>query len=171
MRRRATDAPLWLADRVAGWGRVYVVEALCDVDPHRSRSWLPRRACDDDVLNGYFAGQAATAAHLHEEITSATADDGLIDHAGRLLRAMARCAGMGMTLAAYPPARAVIAAHAGHLGRQQPTFSRWTTAAILAGHLTGPGSIGFSDADRQGLADAYASVLNRADWTAVAQAP
>ena len=122
------------------------------------------------MLNGYFAGKVATAAHLHEAIASDAADDGLIDHAGRLLRAMADCAGMGMTLAAYPPARAVIAAHAGHLGRQQPTFSRWTTAVILAGHLTGPGSIGFSEADRQRLADAYALVLNRADWTAVARA-
>ncbi|HEY1626940.1 MAG TPA: hypothetical protein VGG16_24410 [Streptosporangiaceae bacterium] len=170
VRRRATDALLWLADRVAGWGRVYVVEALCDFDPYTSRSWLLRRACDGDFLNGYFAGKVATAAHLHEAITSDTADDGLIDHAGRLLRAMTDCAGMGMTLAAYPPARAVIAAHASHLGRQQPTFSRWTTAAILAGHLTGPGNVGFSEAERQGLGDAYASVLNRADWTAVAQA-
>ncbi|MGW0900814.1 hypothetical protein ACWD0G_28215, partial [Streptomyces goshikiensis] len=44
------QALLWLGDRVAGWGRVYVVEALCrlvDDDP-AVRPWLLRRAVDGD---------------------------------------------------------------------------------------------------------------------------
>lgn len=90
---------------------------------------------------------------------------------------MAGCSGMGITLASFPPARAVIAAHARHLGRQRPAFARWATAAILAGHLTGAvdedridRNIGLTAAGRQHLADEYASVLNRPDWTAVARA-
>jgi len=176
-RRGATGALLWLGDRVAGWGRVYVVEELCGYDPWGSRSWLLRRACDGDLLNGYLAGKVASAAHLHEAIIRDDADDELIDHTGLLLQAMAHCAGMGMTLATYPPARAVIAAHARHLGRQQPTFSRWAATAVLAGYLTGATdedyvdrNVGFSAEERQHMVGEYASVLNRPDWTAVAEA-
>jgi hypothetical protein len=177
VRRRATEALLWLADRVKGWGRVYIVEALCDVDPCGARPWLLRRACDGDLMNGYFAGKVATAAYLHEAITSDDADDELIDQAGRVLLAMANCAGMGITLASYPPARAVIAAHRRHLARQAPTFRRWATTALLAGYLTGSvgedlidRNIGFPAPERQRMADQYALILNREDWTAVADA-
>jgi hypothetical protein len=175
-RRLRTEALLWLADRVSGWGAYTSLRHL-RLRPWSSREWLLRRACDGDFLNGYFAGKVATAAHLHEAITSDDADDELIDHTGRLLLIMAGCNGMGMTLASFPPARAVITAHARHLGRQRPAFARWATAAILAGHLTGAvdedridRNIGLTAAGRQHLADEYASVLNRPDWTAVAGA-
>jgi hypothetical protein len=105
---------------------LYVVEALCDSDPFRSRSWLLRRACDSNLLNGYFAGKVA---------------------------------------------------HGRHLARQEPTFSRWAAAALLAGHLTGAAdedhivrNIGFPAAERQHMVDQYVSLLNRADWTAIAEA-
>src|SRR4051812_21996108 len=60
------DALIWLAERVTGWGRVYVVEALCRlVDDHPLvRPWLLRRAADGHLLNGYFAGQVARMALL-----------------------------------------------------------------------------------------------------------
>ncbi|HEY0696582.1 MAG TPA: hypothetical protein VGD43_02095, partial [Micromonospora sp.] len=51
------EALLWLAQRVGGWGRVYVIEALCRMGGNTSRHWLLRHACDGDYLNGYFAGK------------------------------------------------------------------------------------------------------------------
>jgi hypothetical protein len=134
-RREGEQARLWLAQRVAGWGRVYVIEALCRIGGYESRRWLQRHACDGDFLNGYFAGQVATAAHLHEAIVGSEVDDDLVDHTGRLLKIMADCRGMGMTLEHYPPAPTVLAAHAGHLGRQPPTVNRYVDAAVIAGHL------------------------------------
>ena len=52
-----------------------------------ARLRCPRRnlSTPGDLMNGYFAGQVATAAHLHEAITSDDADDDLIDHADRVL--------------------------------------------------------------------------------------
>ena len=82
-RRRATEALLWLAQRVSGWGRVYVIEALCQSPDRDARAWLVRHACGGDFLDGYVAGQVATAAHLDEAITSSDADDDLADHTGR----------------------------------------------------------------------------------------
>ncbi|MEV4141689.1 hypothetical protein AB0J72_57240 [Dactylosporangium sp. NPDC049742] len=163
---RGGEALLWLAERVAGWGRVYVVEALCRGGGTSSRSWLLRRACDGDFLNGYFAGKVATAAHLHEAITGADVDDDLVDHTGRLLAVMADCDGMGLTLDHYPPAPAVLAAHAGHLARQTPTVSRYVDAAIIVDHLTSkpPDRCGCTAEQRDRVAEQYLTVLDRADW-------
>ncbi|OLF11947.1 hypothetical protein BU204_29670 [Actinophytocola xanthii] len=168
LRRRTGDgqALLWLAHRVTGVGRVYLVEELCRCQPHAAREWLLRHACDGDCLNGYFAGQVAAAAHLHEAITGAELDDDLVDHTGRLLHVMATCDGMGTTLAHYPPAAIVLAAHSTHLGRQAPAADRYLTAALIADDLTTapPEQSGCTTEQRDELVRRYVSVLNRQDW-------
>jgi len=154
---------LWLAKRVAGWGRVYIVEALCRHGGYSSRSWLLRNACDGDFLDGYFAGQVATTAHLHEAITSTQVDDDLVDHTGRLLKVMADCGGMGMTLEHYPPAPIVLASHAAHLGRQTPTADRYFDAAVIADHLAAKPSdrCGCTTEQRDRIVQQYLTVLDQ----------
>ena len=170
LRRRhhgGTDALLWLAQRVAGWGRVYVVEELCRYGASgAARRWLLQHACDGDFLNGYFAGRVATAAHLHEAIVGNDVDDDLVDHTGRLLKIMADCGGMGMTLEHYPPAPIVVAAHAAHLARQTPTPARYVTAAVIADHLsdTAPHQSGCTTEQRDRIVQQYLAVLDRQDW-------
>ncbi|MFB9545901.1 hypothetical protein [Micromonospora sagamiensis] len=165
-RRGGEEALLWLARRVAGWGRVYVIEALCRGGAYASRQWLLRHACDGDVLDGYFAGQVATAAHLHEAIVGSEADDDLVDHTGRLLKIMTGCRGMGMTLEHYPPAPIVLAAHAAHLGRQAPALDRYVDAAVIADHLVdkAPQRSGCTIEQRDHLVQQYLAVLDRQDW-------
>lgn len=165
-RRGGGEALLWLAQRVAGWGRVYVVEAVCSHGTAGSRGWLLRHACDGDYLNGYFAGKVATAAHLHEAITSTGPDDDLIDHTGRLLRVMTDCAGMGMTLEHYPPAPVVLAAHAAHLARQTPSVDRYVDAAVIADQLAGKPSdrSGCTAEQRDHILRQYLAVLEQPDW-------
>ncbi|MEV0394978.1 hypothetical protein [Polymorphospora rubra] len=165
-RRGGGPALLWLAQRVAGWGRVYVVEALCRRSDGASRRWLLRHACDGDFLNGYFAGEVATAAHLHEAIVGAEVDDALVDHTGRLLKTMAGCGGMGMTLEEYPPAPIVLAAHAAHLARQAPTVHRYADAAVIADHLAGkaPQRCGCTTEQGDRIVRQYLAVLDRPDW-------
>ncbi|MCC5580113.1 hypothetical protein IMZ11_31260 [Microtetraspora sp. AC03309] len=172
-RRHGGDqALLWLAKRVTGWGRVYVIEALCLVGGAESRSWLLRHACDGDFLNGYFAGNVATAAHLHEAITAAEVDDHLVDHTGRLLEVMADCGGMGMTLEHYPPARIILQAHADHLSRQTPTVNRYVSAAVIADHLAQkpPERLGCTVEDRNQILQQYLATLDREDWSEMARA-
>ncbi|MFD6735946.1 hypothetical protein ACFWDZ_33150, partial [Micromonospora aurantiaca] len=165
-RRGGEHALLWLAQRVAGWGRVYVIEALCQHGAYASRQWLLRHACDGDYLNGYFAGRVATAAHLHEAITGTDTDDDLVDHTGRLLKLMAGCGGMGMTLEHYPPAPHVLAAHVARLDRQTPTLNRYVDAAIIADHLADktPQRSGCTNEQRDHLVRQYLAVLDRQDW-------
>jgi hypothetical protein len=167
-RRGGAEALMWLAERVAGWGRVYVVEALCRQGAAGSRAWLLRHACDGDYLNGYFAGKVATTAHLHEAITSTDVDDHLVDHTGRLLRTMADCGGMGMTLEHYPPAPAVLAAHAAHLAQQSPAANRYVGAAMIADYLTAKPAnrCGCTSEQRDHIVQQYLAVLDRPDWRA-----
>ncbi|MCR6486591.1 hypothetical protein M8542_27550 [Amycolatopsis sp. OK19-0408] len=167
MRRQGgAEALLWLARRVTGWGRVYVVEALCRVGAGIARPWLLREACDGDFLNGYFAGKVATAAHLHEAVLGGDLDDDVADHTGRLLRIMTGCEGMGTTLATYPPAAAVLAAHSAYLATQAPTVERYLVAANIAGPLAekAPSENGCTPAQRDDVVRQYLAVLNRQDW-------
>ncbi|WP_406079208.1 hypothetical protein [Micromonospora sp. NBC_00858] len=171
-RRGGSDALLWLAERVTGWGRVYVVEALCKVGGAAARPWMLRRACDGDYLNRYFAGQVATAAHLHEAITAASPDSELVDHTGLLLTIMADSGGMGITLDHYPPAAAVLEAHYEHAGRLEPSVERFVVAAQLAAYLhqSAAGRMGWPEGGRERILGGYLSLLNREDWSAVARA-
>jgi hypothetical protein len=133
-RRHGVEGLLWLGDRTSGWGRVYIVEALC-TRAHRARSWLLRRACDGDYLNGYFAAEVATAAHLHAAITSEDVDEELIDHTGRLLCVMIYSEGMTLGLKHYPPAGAIVRAYARHVAALAPTPARTADATTIAKYL------------------------------------
>jgi hypothetical protein len=167
-----SDALLWLAERVTGWGRVYVVESLCKVGSLAARPWLLRRACDGDYLNRYFAGRVATAAHLHEAITAANPDSELVDHTGLLLTIMADSGGTGITLDDYPPAPAVLAAHCEHTGRLEPSVERFVIAAQLAEHLHQAAAerMAWPEGERERVLGGYLSLLDRDDWCTVARA-
>lgn len=171
-RRGGSEALLWLAQRVSGWGRVCVVEALCESGSTQARPWLLRHACDGDYLNGYFAGKVATAAYLHEAITAPDADDALVDHTGLLLATMADCGGMGMTLENYPPAPAVLQAHASHLLRRPPAAQRYVNAAVIANYLDSktPQEMGCTTDQQQLVLQQYRSILHHADWRQAAHA-
>ncbi|MFB7297385.1 hypothetical protein [Streptomyces rubiginosohelvolus] len=165
------EALVWLAERVTGWGRVYVVEALCGLDDPAVRPWLLRRSCDGDVLNGYFAGRVATVARLHEALDDLETDSEMVDHVGRLLNEMSDCAGMGLTLAHYPHAPMVLDAHARCVGLLGPTLERYLTIALLTQHMTteSPEKAGCSATQQEALRVSYLSILDREEWTKVAQ--
>jgi hypothetical protein len=171
-RSGGSEALLWLAERVTGWGRVYVVESLCEVGSAAARPWMLRRACDGDYLNRYFAGRVATAAHLHEAITAANPDSELVDHTGLLLTIMADSGGTGITLDHYPPAAAVLQAHCEHASHLEPSVERFFIAAQLVEYLHQPAAsrIAWREGGQEQVVDGYLSLLNRENWCAVARA-
>jgi hypothetical protein len=171
-RRGGSEALLWLAQRTAGWGRVYIVEALCQVAGRSARPWLLRNALDGDSLNGYYVGDVALAADAHEAITADDADDELIDHTGRLLRIMVGNSGMGMTWSGYHPIRRVLDAHVTHLARQHPTRDRYLDAAFIADRLLkqDPNVPNLPPEHQTVLLNRYLAVLHREDWSSMARA-
>ncbi|MYY81044.1 hypothetical protein GT044_07160 [Streptomyces sp. SID335] len=165
------ESLLWLAERVSGWGRVYVVEALCRIDDPAARPWLLRRACDGDFLNGYFAGRVATVTKLHEALACLDTDSEMVDHVGRLLHQMSDCAGMGLTLAHYPYAAVVLEAHARAVGLLSPTIERYFTISVLTQFLMteSPDTVGCTTAQQGALRSAYLEILDRTEWTRTAR--
>lgn len=170
------EALLWLAERVTGWGRVYVVEALCRLmDDHPGvRAWLLRRAADGDFLNGYFAGRVARVAKLHEAVAEFGDDAELVDHTTRLLHVMTSCEGMGTSLRHSPHAVVVLEAHVRHLGRLGPSSARYVAAATIAQYLTeersaGPDHPG-TTAGWERSRTAYLALLDTEDWCDAARA-
>ncbi|MGW7433609.1 hypothetical protein ACWGIN_29220 [Streptomyces sp. NPDC054861] len=166
------EALLWLGERVTGWGRVYVVEALCRLDDPAARPWLLRRACDGDGLNGYFAGQVATVGRLHESLADLDTDREMVDHTGRLLYVMSGSGGMGLTLDRYPHAGAVLEAYGRHVGSLRPSLARYCTVALLTAYLTekSPEAGGCDPEQWAAIRATYLSVLDREEWTETARA-
>ncbi|GGX71135.1 hypothetical protein [Streptomyces fructofermentans] len=164
---------LWLADRVAGWGRVYVVESLCRLaDAHPDvRPWLLRTAVDGDFLNGCFAGTVAETVDLRRALAGTAADPGIVDHAGELLHVLTGCQGMGITLADLPHAEDVLAAYLGHLGRLGPSPRRYRAVAHLALGLGEGGDVGSIGPARRWwtFRDGCRALLDREEWCATAR--
>lgn len=129
------QALLWLAERTGGWGRVYVVEALCDLRDPATYPWLLQKAVDGDILNGYFAGKVAITVRLHEAADQFGSDPELVDATSRLLSIMSECEGMGATLGTYPHSGVVLDAHSRALAQLDPTPARILAAAVIARYL------------------------------------
>ncbi|MGD1223753.1 hypothetical protein AB9Q10_35625 [Streptomyces krungchingensis] len=170
------EALIWLAERVSGWGRVYVVEALCRlVDAHPAvRPWLLRRAADGDFLNGYFVGRVAQVTRLHEVFAASGGDAELVDHTTRLLHAMTYSEGMGTSLRRYAHANTVLEAHVRLLGQLGPTVERYFAAATIAQYLgeetpVGSGEPG-SGTRREPIRSAYLALLDQEEWCETARA-
>ncbi|WP_344444242.1 hypothetical protein [Kitasatospora nipponensis] len=159
-------ALLWLADRVSGWGRVYVVEALCRLADPRARPWLLRRAADGDFLNGYFAAKVARVTAVHEAIADPAADSEVVDHTGALLSIMTECGGMGGTLAHHPQACAMLTAYAQQIAQLEPTLGRFTSIRALADDLTNgmTARLDWPPGHLDRIREMYAALLRRPGW-------
>jgi hypothetical protein len=74
-----------------------------------------------------------------------------------------------MSLADYPPARYVLAAHVRRLARQKPTWARYACAAVIADRIARlePEQLGCTKKQRERLVERYEKVLRQRGWQAV----
>ncbi|MBY8872911.1 hypothetical protein K7640_13825 [Micromonospora sp. PLK6-60] len=165
-------ALLWLAARTTGWGRVYVMEALCAHAATAVREWLLRHGLDGNYLDGYYVGPVATVSYLAEAIRADEVDDEILGQTARVLLTMAGNHGMGATLANYPPAPTVLGEYLRHLSGRPPTMPRYLSLARLADHLdrSAPTELSCTPAQRDRLLADYLALLDRDDWAAAGRA-
>jgi hypothetical protein len=85
-----TDAWWAMARRVQGWGKVHLVEWLCESVEDRPdiRDWLLRHGCANEVMPEYLAYGCATAGHLLEALSEDEPDDELLDGACLIVQAL-----------------------------------------------------------------------------------
>ncbi len=138
----ATTNLIWLADRTAGWGRVYLVQTICELNDPAAEPWLLRKACDGYHLNGYYAYKVACAAPIHRAIAAPDADEALIDHTGDLMSKLVWSDSMGGTIWDYEHAEQVLADYLSHTRALTSTEIRyrwlWVLARFLDGHPNPP---------------------------------
>ncbi|MFB7719438.1 hypothetical protein [Nocardia sp. NPDC056100] len=163
----ASTSLIWLADRTVGWGRVYLVYALCELGDPAAEPWLLRKACDGHHLNGEFAYKVACAAPIHDAIAAPDADEALIDHTGNLLSTMTGCGGMGGTLWDYDHAEHVLTHYLSHIGGLAPNQDRYHDLWALASFLDGHTSVTPPDWETlHSLRTGYWSLLTTSPWHA-----
>ncbi|WP_458685862.1 hypothetical protein [Nocardia tengchongensis] len=159
---------IWLADRTSGWGRVYLVYALCELGDRTTEPWLLRKACDGDYLNGEFAYKVACAAPVHEAIAAPDPDEALIDHTGDLISTLAWCDGMGGTLWDYEHAEHVLTHYLSHTRGLAPNPDRYRWMWSLARFLDGRPNVTPPDwATLQSLRTGYWSLLTTPPWHSI----
>ncbi|MGV9836539.1 hypothetical protein ACWDUL_20455 [Nocardia niigatensis] len=164
----ATTNLIWLADRTAGWGRVYLVETICGLGDPAAEPWLIRKACDGHHLNGEFAYKVACAAPIHEAMAAPDADEALVDHTGDLLSTLVWSDGMGGTIWDYEHAEQVLSDYLSHVGRLAPNPDRYRSLWILARFLDGhPDFPPPNWATLESLRRGYWSLLTTPAWHSV----
>ncbi|MFB8003559.1 hypothetical protein [Nocardia sp. NPDC056000] len=164
----ATANLIWLADRTAGWGRVYAVCAICELADPAADWWLLRRACDGHHLNGEFAYNVACAAPVHDAIAAPDADEALIDHTGNLLSTLAWCDGMGGTLWEYVHSEQALAHYLSRISALPPNLVRYQSVWALACFLDGRPNVPPPNwATLEPLHTGYWSLLATPTWHSV----
>ncbi|MGW5106719.1 hypothetical protein [Nocardia sp. NPDC004123] len=164
----ATTNLIWLADRTAGWGRVYLVETICELNDPAAEQWLLRKACDGDYLNGEYAYKVACAVPIHQAIAAPDADEALIDHTGDLMSTLVWSDGMGGTIWDYEHAEQVLTDYLSHMGVLAPTLIRYRWLWVLACFLDGsPNLTPPNWATLGSLRTGYWSLLTTPPWHSV----
>ncbi|MEW2353248.1 hypothetical protein [Spirillospora sp. NPDC029432] len=120
---RPHEALLEMARRSGGWARVDALRPLrgARVEP-RDADWLIRDACDGGFLDVYFADVVAETGDLAGALGPEAVDDGLLDGAGRVLRALCELAWPSPGILDYRDAETAVRHYARHIAARPPTM-------------------------------------------------
>ena len=106
---------LWnIAKRVHGWGRIQVVERLCEARNPEIQAWMLREGFRNEVMDGYLAGICARTGNLHRALDSSKIDVQLLDGAAGIIRALIE-GGPADSIDDYADAPAAIRSYLSHV--------------------------------------------------------
>ncbi|WP_026426021.1 hypothetical protein [Actinokineospora inagensis] len=131
-------ALLALADGVAGWGRINVVERFGDDTSPLLRNWLLRGGFRNTVLDGYLALRAATVGGMAAALTAEEVDDELLDAAVDIVCALIE-GGPAEDIDDYPDAPVALTLLLTHLTWRARTLRHFVGTARISEFLAGPG--------------------------------
>ena len=162
-----------MARRVNGWGKVHLVERLCqraeDNDP--LRAWLIRSGCANEVMPEYLALDCAMAGGLAEQLAVPEPDDELLDGAAVIVVALLSPYTPGGTIDSYPEAVEAIQSLMDHLEQRCDSLPRLSVVHQLGVWLVGSeddweerAEAGWTEAIREELSDQAQRILDRPHW-------
>jgi hypothetical protein len=121
-----------MARKRKGWARIDAIKHLrgATVDRH-IKDWLVREACEGNFLDVYIADIVAETGDLAAALTTATADDDLLNGAGWILVAMCDRGFPSISILTFSAAETILTAYAQHVLAQPPTFRRLQTLMFV----------------------------------------
>jgi hypothetical protein len=84
------DELLILAKQVHGWGKIHVVERICEQKPLASdvQEWLIREGFMNTISDQYLAGRCASAGNLKDRLCNSELDKDFLNSVGQLIMAL-----------------------------------------------------------------------------------
>lgn len=156
---------LWweMARDVRGWGKVHLVERICEVmvesesaaDRDDIRAWLLREGCDNEILPEYLACRCAVAGRLHEALAQPEIDAALLDGASLIVESLLKADGPTGDITDYEFGVQAVRQLLGHLESHCDDLRRLCTVATLHHWIA---SIGETE-------DLQCDVLEALGWT------
>jgi hypothetical protein len=139
LREDPTDAWWAMARGVHGWGKVHVVERLGGRVEDRPdiRGWLIRHGCDNEVMPEYLACCCARSGRMSEALDAADPDDGLLDGACLIFRALLS-GGPAEDIESYEDGVAAASSIIRHLSARCESLNRLELVAALVDWLEVP---------------------------------
>jgi hypothetical protein len=137
----ADPVDVWweMARNVHGWGKVQLVERLCQrAEDHPDlRDWLLRHGCDNDIMPEYLAFVCATAGRLIEALSGDDVDDELLEGARTIVRALL-CGGPAQDIDSYQDGVLAVCYLLHHLETRCYTLARLGTVRQIHDWLEWP---------------------------------
>lgn len=157
---------LWwrMARGLQGWGKVHLVERICDVleesegGHEEIRAWLLREGCENNVLPEYVACRCAIGGALHRALAERNPDEALLEGASVIIEALMNDEGPSEDMTDYEHGVEVTQRFIGHLERQCDDLRRLAVVVSIQAWLT---RIDQGPSDRRNVLEALGWTPNR----------
>jgi hypothetical protein len=163
-----------MARHVQGWGKVHLVERLCQHGSDRDdlRDWLLRHGCANDVMPEYLALACAAGGRLAEALAEDEPDDELLDGACMILTALLAPDGPAGDIDSYAEGVEAVRALLVHLDSRCTTLERLRVVSQVLHWLeAGDGEAwlareeqGWTEEVREELLAQCRDILGRPHW-------
>lgn len=180
--------PVWwrMARGLNGWGKVHLVERICDMleESEESydeiRAWLLREGCSNEVLPEYVACRCAIGGALHTTLTVSDPDDALLDGASIIVEALMNDEGPSEDMSDYEHGVRVVTSLLAHLEKRCDSVHRLSTVIRIRewnatfdqgteSRRARLESLGWSSACRAALDATCATIIEHDRWKRIVQ--
>jgi len=149
-----TDVWLALAEEVHGWGKIHLVERLCNKVEDRPdlRAWLLRRGCANGVMPEYLAYDCAVSGRLLEALSEDEPEDELLDGACLIIRSMLN-GGPAADIDSYTDGAPAVRSLLGHLEGRCDSLQHLDVVGAIVDWMEWPPPEREPDKEPAGVAD------------------
>ncbi|MBI3924677.1 MAG: hypothetical protein HY319_03980 [Armatimonadetes bacterium] len=154
-----------MAKNVRGWGKIHLVERLCERCEEREdlKRWLLEEGCSNDVMDEYLAFLCASAGDLARAVNTANPSEELLDGASVIVKALIR-GGPAPDLADYEDGRRALSGLLSHFQERCSTLGRLELVRLARNWLESEDSESWEAELKQPLISTCRRILAEPRW-------